>query len=970
MRREPLISNHLSIDLLSRFDGTGGTGTTPLSGWQTVVSQAGTNRNKFWLQKRGDSGKFSLLFAESDVAQTNVIHVDSAVVPQANQWYHVAGMYDAAAESIKLYVDGVLQGTLPYTATWAATGDTRVGSGVVPGSPLTGNDFFKGQIDDLNVTNNTLTANQIRVRAGLAPLLAPAPTGVKVVARGGTGAKVTWTSAAEDATGYVVETSTDNGSTWTQSATAGATQRTAAIKDLPVSTAVKTRVRATNAAGNSAPSATATATTGAVDESGIYVIDEVGYGFLLSHGIADFTASGSLRFKDPLVHATQATDWRAAAEALLVGDAYVNGTHYAFPGDRFTVATGAQIGLGSGEGSLFQNHLTTATQQAIGFEDGVDGDFNDDFWKITVSKASVNLDLNADGDTTDSVDGLGNYRPGYLVDGTQLLSDTVDQLFNIVVSGLAPGMVVAITADDVTAYKGRASNLGSGEDADITLASPPLIVADSQGQAIMNAKNKDFAGTAKIKVKLGPLTIAEFDLSEDTDKDGLPNWWENQYGGNLTAISDDDKNKSGGNGAGLGDKLPALDEFRGFMVTENGHEKHIRTDPTVKDGFAQDKLGYTPLDEGPEMLVWIDKLDLNIHRIVEGQTDANRSINFNGANTQKAVVVENDGHTDGNAGYTRGSETPSTNEFCRVWGDYFTYSLKIERNVPVNATTITYDGRSEGFLRTGWVDGGRVRIDDEIVQYDKVITPNTNAKDVKIASVAMDAAAANLIINGVAGAFAVIRVGDELIDARNGSTVLGSTGTVQAVAVGDQQVKLAGGVVATPEDNALVAKLGNGADLEWISYTGTAEDADGTVRLTGVTRGLFGTQAKAHVANGDLVVPSQIAGCARGAFGTQVAAIPIGTNVIPVGVLTNCVRAVAGTVAAVHAANGSLHVFSDDNAYRMTAAHEFAHAFGVGPNNTHTDNTIMEETVGRGAYLSNNVFDTYPDSAVDQLNAR
>ena len=386
--------------------GTGGTGPTPLSGWQTVVSQAGTNRNKFWLQKRGDSGKFSLLFAESDVAQTNVIHVDSAVVPQANQWYHVAGMYDAAAESIKLYVDGVLQGTLPYTATWAATGDTRVGSGVVPGSPLTGNDFFKGQIDDLNVTNNTLTANQIRVRAGLAPLAAPAPTGVKVVARGGTGAKVTWTSAAEDATGYVVETSTDNGSTWTQSATAGATQRTAAIKDLPVSTAVKTRVRATNAAGNSAPSATATATTGAVDESGIYVIADLGYGFLLSHGIADFTASGSLRFKDPLVHATQATDWRAAAEALLVGDAYVNGTHYAFPGDRFTVATGAQIGLGSGEGSLFQNHLTTATQQAIGFEDGVDGDFNDDFWAINVERFTVDLDVdsNYDGTIDDSDD--------------------------------------------------------------------------------------------------------------------------------------------------------------------------------------------------------------------------------------------------------------------------------------------------------------------------------------------------------------------------------------------------------------------------------------------------------------------------------------------------------------------------------------------------------------------------------------
>ena len=169
-----------SFDLFGT--GTGGTGPTPLSGWQTVVSQAGTNRNKFWLQKRGDNGKFSLLFAESDVAQTTVIHVDSAVVPQANQWYHIAGMYDAAAESIKLYVDGLLQGNLPYTATWAATGDTRVGSGVVPGSPLTGNDFFKGQIDDLNVTNNTLTANQIRVRAGLARV---APTSGTVVARGG-----------------------------------------------------------------------------------------------------------------------------------------------------------------------------------------------------------------------------------------------------------------------------------------------------------------------------------------------------------------------------------------------------------------------------------------------------------------------------------------------------------------------------------------------------------------------------------------------------------------------------------------------------------------------------------------------------------------------------------------------------------------------------------------------------------------
>ncbi|MEU5717383.1 LamG-like jellyroll fold domain-containing protein [Streptomyces sp. NPDC020403] len=45
---------------------------------------------------------------------------NNPAVPGA--WTHLAGVYDATANTISLYVNGEFQGVTPFTGAWAATG--------------------------------------------------------------------------------------------------------------------------------------------------------------------------------------------------------------------------------------------------------------------------------------------------------------------------------------------------------------------------------------------------------------------------------------------------------------------------------------------------------------------------------------------------------------------------------------------------------------------------------------------------------------------------------------------------------------------------------------------------------------------------------------------------------------------------------------------------------------------------------
>ncbi len=136
------------------------------SGCQTVLAMDGTNASAFYLQFNHPVGdRFVFLRREKDNAdgEAKVFMAQSDFSPERYTWYHLAGVYDAQAGTISLYVDGRLQESVPFASPWHGTGKTSIGRGLFSGNNL---DFLKGSIDDVRLYATVLTADQIRLLAG------------------------------------------------------------------------------------------------------------------------------------------------------------------------------------------------------------------------------------------------------------------------------------------------------------------------------------------------------------------------------------------------------------------------------------------------------------------------------------------------------------------------------------------------------------------------------------------------------------------------------------------------------------------------------------------------------------------------------------------------------------------------------------------------------------------------------------
>lgn len=116
-----------------------------LTGNQTYASIDGANISPFYLQLSG--GKLTLTERSSDSTTASYTQVvgPAAVV---GTWYQLLGVYDAAAGTIKLYVNGVLQGTAAFSSGWKATGHTAIGRAKWNGGNV---DFASGSIDDVQM---------------------------------------------------------------------------------------------------------------------------------------------------------------------------------------------------------------------------------------------------------------------------------------------------------------------------------------------------------------------------------------------------------------------------------------------------------------------------------------------------------------------------------------------------------------------------------------------------------------------------------------------------------------------------------------------------------------------------------------------------------------------------------------------------------------------------------------------------
>ncbi|WP_410615512.1 LamG-like jellyroll fold domain-containing protein [Amycolatopsis sp. lyj-109] len=115
-------------------------------GFQTIVSQDGPSNSAFFLQYSGQDHRLAMSFVGTRAL--------APTAPEANRWYHVAGVRDAASGTLKLYVDGQLAATKSVCLGDASTGNTVIGRGKYGGNPV---DYLNGAVDQVHVYDRALS---------------------------------------------------------------------------------------------------------------------------------------------------------------------------------------------------------------------------------------------------------------------------------------------------------------------------------------------------------------------------------------------------------------------------------------------------------------------------------------------------------------------------------------------------------------------------------------------------------------------------------------------------------------------------------------------------------------------------------------------------------------------------------------------------------------------------------------------
>ncbi|MGD0516587.1 MAG: lamin tail domain-containing protein, partial [Thermoguttaceae bacterium] len=117
-------------------------------GWNTMISEDGTNNSTFFFQKRS-GGSFSLTGDNGTGSEAIAMW---STTPTANTWYHLVGVYTGSL--LKLYVNGVLVASTSFSIVGAPTGSVIVGAAKYGGGRV---DYFHGMIDEVKLFNVALS---------------------------------------------------------------------------------------------------------------------------------------------------------------------------------------------------------------------------------------------------------------------------------------------------------------------------------------------------------------------------------------------------------------------------------------------------------------------------------------------------------------------------------------------------------------------------------------------------------------------------------------------------------------------------------------------------------------------------------------------------------------------------------------------------------------------------------------------
>ncbi|MFD1500255.1 LamG-like jellyroll fold domain-containing protein [Streptosporangium lutulentum] len=143
--------DNFTVTAWARLTGTGATAT--------AVTQEGGRTGAFALQYSKADDRWALTRTGSDADAATTVRALSSAAPRLNEWTHLAGVYDAAARQLSLYVNGKLESSVAFTTQpWNATGPLTIGRGKVNGAAT---EFFPGDIDEVRAYGRAMFADEV-----------------------------------------------------------------------------------------------------------------------------------------------------------------------------------------------------------------------------------------------------------------------------------------------------------------------------------------------------------------------------------------------------------------------------------------------------------------------------------------------------------------------------------------------------------------------------------------------------------------------------------------------------------------------------------------------------------------------------------------------------------------------------------------------------------------------------------------
>jgi hypothetical protein len=124
-------------------------------GYRTAVSQDGSRASGFFLQYSAGDDRWAFAMTAADADNAATTRALSSTAPALNAWTHLAGVYDAQAGQLRLYVNGVAQGSAAYTGGWRSAGALVIGRAKWGGAEV---DYFAGLVDEVRTFDHALSA--------------------------------------------------------------------------------------------------------------------------------------------------------------------------------------------------------------------------------------------------------------------------------------------------------------------------------------------------------------------------------------------------------------------------------------------------------------------------------------------------------------------------------------------------------------------------------------------------------------------------------------------------------------------------------------------------------------------------------------------------------------------------------------------------------------------------------------------